>query len=283
MSNTTLNADQTPEGWDRTTTKYAGKFSKNGFTAQYAKDALNFTMGTLEITEPSIKILDVACGTGALSLNALDRIKNSTNSLVLATDFSPNMIECVNETIKQENLTNIETKLMDGQNMVDIQDNSIDYAYSIFGAIFFPDRNKGFKEFHRVLKPNGKVAIAGWCYDSAVLKIFIDALAHYGVDVETTPIKKTALSLADKDQFKAELENAGFRDVVIHRVVHDMVVPSAKDVVVTFHDNPVYESIITLIPQGKAEEFDQLMINYINTTYPDLKLTSPSFIGIGTK
>jgi len=65
---------------------------------------------------------------------------------VLATDFSEQMIEYMNNVIKKESYENIEAKVMDGQNMYGVQDNTFDYAYSIFGLIYFPDRLKGFKE-----------------------------------------------------------------------------------------------------------------------------------------
>ncbi|KAF2076515.1 hypothetical protein CYY_002193 [Polysphondylium violaceum] len=279
-----LHADQTPEGWDKTTNKYAGKFAKNGFTGKYANDALDLTMGK-EITRPNVRVLDVACGAGALSLNALDRVKQSENSLVIATDFSLNMVECVREVIKEEQLTGIEANVMDGQNMTNIVNDSIDYAYSIFGAIFFPDKKKGFSEFYRVLKPNGQVAISSWCYDSAICQIFIHGLEHFGIDVEKSPLKETGLSLADRDAFKAQLEQAGFADVHIHRVVHEMVIPNATDLVAMFQSNPAYESIIAALPPHSTSksEFDATITQHILDVFPSLVLPSPSFIGVGTK
>jgi ubiquinone/menaquinone biosynthesis C-methylase UbiE len=58
-------------------------------------------------------------------------------------------------------IANIKTCLMDGQ-ALEFGDNTFDFAYSIFGLMFFPDRLKGFREMHRTLRPGGRAAVTSW-------------------------------------------------------------------------------------------------------------------------
>ena len=50
---------------------------------------------------------------------------------------------------------------MDGQALT-FPDDTFDAAFSIFGLMFFPDRAKGMREMHRVLRPEGRVGIVVW-------------------------------------------------------------------------------------------------------------------------
>jgi len=70
----TKRIDQTPDGWGKCN-RVRATFSKNVYTAQYANDCMDLTMGTKDLTDPDIKIIDIASGTGALSFVALDRSK----------------------------------------------------------------------------------------------------------------------------------------------------------------------------------------------------------------
>jgi len=208
---------------------------------------------------------------------------------VLATDFSEQMIEYMNNVIKKESYENIEAKVMDGQNMYGVQDNTFDYAYSIFGLIYFPDRLKGFKEIHRVLKPNGKVAVTAWRPEVSFIRIFTYAFNQFfntnaNNNTHELPLKSTCLSLSDESKFKSEMEKSGFRDVKIHSVTHYMSFPNQQAFLQHWQGNPVYEDIIKFIPSNRKHEFDNHMLSYLSIHYPDItKLACPCYIGVGTK
>src|SRR5919202_131903 len=53
-------------------------------------------------------------------------------------------------------LQNIETKVMDGENLT-LEDETFDAVLSRVGLIYFPDQQKALKEMLRVLKKGGKV------------------------------------------------------------------------------------------------------------------------------
>ncbi|GEO11440.1 class I SAM-dependent methyltransferase [Segetibacter aerophilus] len=101
------------------------------------------------------RVLDVAAGAGEQSITAAKRVGSS--GYVLATDISSNILEYAQKMAEQAEVKNIETKVMDGENLT-VHDENFDAVISRVGLIYFPDQQKALKEMLRVLKPGGKVA-----------------------------------------------------------------------------------------------------------------------------
>ena len=99
---------------------------------------------------PGMRFLDVAAGSGALSIPAA-----RLGAQVLATDQSPVMLELLSARARDEGL-DIETRVMDGH-ALELDDDSFDMAGSQFGVMLFPDMPKGISEMARVVKPGGRV------------------------------------------------------------------------------------------------------------------------------
>jgi len=155
-------------------------------------------------------VLDLACGPGTLSLLIQHEVDE-----VHGVDFSPGMLDCFNREITQRGITNISTYHMDGQNL-DFADNSFDWAFSIFGLMFFPDRAKGFGEILRTLKSGGRVAVTSWApvaYSSVMQMMFGAMGAAFPKKPESN--SNSVLTLEDPDNFKREMQQAGFTDVSV--------------------------------------------------------------------
>ena len=101
-------------------------------------------------------VLDVAAGTGQQTLAAARRV--GPKGSVLATDISQNILEFAAETAKQAGLSNIETRVLDGENISDLPENSFNAVISRVGLIYFPDKHKALAGKLRALKPGGKIS-----------------------------------------------------------------------------------------------------------------------------
>lgn len=88
------------------------------------------------------RVLDVACGGGAVALPA-----RAAGADVTAIDLAPEMVE----RCRAEGL---DARVMDGEQL-EFEDGSFDAVLSGFGVFFFPDHERAFSEFHRVLRPGG--------------------------------------------------------------------------------------------------------------------------------
>ena len=97
-----------------------------------------------------LRFLDVAAGSGALSLPAA-----RLGARVLATDITPAMIERLAERAGREGL-DVETRVMDGH-ALELDDDSFDVAGSQYGVMLFPDLPRAVREMKRVTRPGGRV------------------------------------------------------------------------------------------------------------------------------
>ncbi|MHB8634094.1 MAG: class I SAM-dependent methyltransferase [Thermoplasmatota archaeon] len=207
--------DATPEGWDAVSAAYDDKILP--FTSLYAADAL----AALGVGKES-RVLDVAAGSGAFSLLA-----GRAGAQVLSTDFAPAMVRRVERRARAEGLP-IRAAVMDGQRL-QVDEGTFDAAASVFGLIFFPDRQAGFRELRRALKPGGRAAVVAWSSPERApfVSVLREAAARAGVPLPAPKEVPAVFSLADPKKLQDEMESAGFRDVQVTRLFHtwDMVRP----------------------------------------------------------
>lgn len=105
------------------------------------------------LENPEAIVLDVACGTGDLSLE----LKNAGKAKVIGTDFCRPMLAVAKEKTLKENQT-IPYIEGDGMNLA-FEDKIFDAVTIAFGLRNFSNWQDGLKELHRVLKTGGKIAI----------------------------------------------------------------------------------------------------------------------------
>ena len=101
------------------------------------------------------RVLDVAAGTGDQTLFAARRV--GPNGYVLATDISPGMLNAAAEAARKAGLTNVETRVMDADN-INLDADSFDAVICRLGLMVFPNPAQVLKAMRRVVRPRGKVA-----------------------------------------------------------------------------------------------------------------------------
>src|SRR5437763_11199712 len=83
-------------------------------------EATEVMLGMAGVREGS-RVLDVAAGAGQQTIAAARRA--GAGGHVLATDIAPNLLAFADEDARAAGLTNVETKVMDGENL-DLPDDS---------------------------------------------------------------------------------------------------------------------------------------------------------------
>jgi ubiquinone/menaquinone biosynthesis C-methylase UbiE len=97
------------------------------------------------------RVLDVACGTGALTLAAAERVGRGA---VVGLDANPDML-----TVARRKSTQVEW--MEGKaEALPLPDERFDAVVSQFGLMFFDDKPQALREMMRVLRPGGRLAVA---------------------------------------------------------------------------------------------------------------------------
>jgi ubiquinone/menaquinone biosynthesis C-methylase UbiE len=138
-----------PEAWDAIAEGY------DRYVAPQEVDLANETLRLVGL-EPGKRFLDVAAGTGGLGLPAA-----RLGAEVLATDWSPMMIDRFAARVREEGLSTAEGRVMDCH-ALDLSDDSFDVAGSQFGVMLVPDQPRALREMVRVTKPGGRVLVIAY-------------------------------------------------------------------------------------------------------------------------
>tara|TARA_B110000196_G_C20921691_1_gene555544 strand:- start:3 stop:713 length:711 start_codon:yes stop_codon:yes gene_type:complete len=117
----------------------------------------------------SDRVLDVATGTGDVAF----AIKRKYKCNVTGLDLSVNMLSKAKQKSKKFNISDIVFIEGDAENLP-FDDNTFDKLVISYGLRNLGDFKKGLSEFHRVLKPNGKLGILEFLHPRSTLiaKIF---------------------------------------------------------------------------------------------------------------
>ncbi len=155
--------------FDRSVLTY-GKFGSHYFDI-FAERLLSHMQGV-----PGANVLDVATGRGAVLKLVLPMIGQKGKAVGI--DISPKMIEALQEEIRKPNVSLF---CMDAEHL-SFADNTFDIIYCGFGLFFFPDPKKALREFQRVLKPGGKIAVSTWGKMSIHKQAMSEKLLAMGID-----------------------------------------------------------------------------------------------------
>ena len=229
--------DDTRAAWD----KMASGYDKtNTETQQWLG---NESLGRAGL-KAGMRFLDVACGSGALSLPAARR-----GAKVMGVDHSPAMLQLLAERARKENL-DVETRVMDGHNL-DLDDSMFDMAGSQFGVMTFSDQSRGIREMRRVVKPGGRVLMIVYGSPDEIdfLHFFVRAVhsVRPGFEPPTDP-PPPEFRLADPDFLRQELVEAGLKDVRIDQITEYTEHKSPKDLWEwIIWSNPIVEHIFAML------------------------------------
>jgi len=102
------------------------------------------------------RFLDIACGTGDLSIMACHRYKDVS---VVGVDFVYPMVEMANEKAKKEEFTDRINFLQGNALSLPFADNSFDVSAMAFGIRNIPQKEQALEEMLRVIVPGGQIMI----------------------------------------------------------------------------------------------------------------------------
>ena len=103
---------------------------------------------------PGNRVLDVACGTGVLARSVADRV-GPTGS-VIGLDVNENML-----SVARTKAPEIDWRTGNAEELP-FNSKEFDVVVCQFALMFFRDRVAALREMARVLKPNGRLALAVW-------------------------------------------------------------------------------------------------------------------------
>jgi ubiquinone/menaquinone biosynthesis C-methylase UbiE len=232
------------------------------------------------------RFLDVAAGPGGLSLPAA-----RLGAKVVATDWSPKMIERFVARLRDEQIRDAEGRVMDCHTL-DFAANTFDVTGSAFGVMLVPDQAKALREMVRVTKPGGRVVIVAYGVPSKfeALHIFLDALKSVNPRFEGLPANPPPLEfqVAEPGVLRERLAAAGLRDVVVDTTHEERIaIRSGRELLDwCLGSNPIPGTLVCELSEDQRKAMLARLDESIRgraTTGGAALLTAPLNIGVGTK
>ncbi|HSS60311.1 MAG TPA: class I SAM-dependent methyltransferase [Candidatus Limnocylindrales bacterium] len=176
------------------------------------------------------RVLDLAAGAGEPALSAAQRVGPS--GYVLATDISVNILEFAAQAARDRGLTNVETRVMDGEKP-NLPDATFDAVLSRLGLIYFPDREGALRSAHRMLKTGGRAVIASFSTPerNGFFSIPISVIRRRARLAPPAPGLPGPFSLGAPGVMEETFRRAGFANPTAKTVVTPLRLPSAGECV----------------------------------------------------
>ena len=269
-----------PEAWDAIAEGY------DRYVAPQEVDLANEALRLVGL-EPGDRFLDVAAGPGGLSLPAA-----RLGAEVLATDWSPAMIERFEARAEQEGLRNVGGRVMDCH-ALDLRDHSFDVTGSLFGVMLVPDQARALREMARVTKPGGRVLVIAYGFPAELefLQLFIGALKAVAPEFPGLPDDPPPLEfqVSDPEVLRQRLIDAGLKGVVVERTAERPTFSSGQEMWDwVLYGNPIPGTVIAELnlteeQQARLRQILDAMLRERAGGDGRAVLTNAVNVGVGTQ
>jgi ubiquinone/menaquinone biosynthesis C-methylase UbiE len=213
-------------GWDRAAQHYEKFWSAQ---LRPAQDLL------LELADlhAGDHVLDVACGTGLVTLRAASIV--GASGRVVGTDLSAAMVESLRALAAAHGVAG-EFERMDAE-ALRFADGTFDAALCALGLMYVPDPPRALAELRRVLRPRGRVVAAVWGDRANCGWAEIFPIVERRVASDVCPM---FFQLGTSSALALHLELAGFANIVEQRFTTVLHYGSAADAIgAAFAGGPV--------------------------------------------
>lgn len=260
-----MTQQETPaQGWSRHAQSYARLGAS--FTGYIAQALFHSVSARLPACA---KILEVACGNGELSRAALmhclaERLETGQCGRVIATDFSEGMVEQARRNLSgwaADDLIHFEVQ--DGQ-ALSFEDAQFDAVFSSFGIFLFPDRQAGWREAARVLRPGGYFGTAVWRgpEENTLFRMQLAPMMRAVPErLRDQQPRKSWLEIATADALRDEVCAAGFIDPEITVFDAVMTSPSPRTMWNVMRDNPVSGQLLSACTPEELAVVEQSVLS----------------------
>lgn len=168
------------------------------------------------------RVLDVACGTGAVSRRAAERV--GPDGRIAALDINPGMIAVGRSAVSSETVEWIESSA----ESIPLDDGAVDVVLCQLGLQFMADKSTALQEMRRVLKDNGRLVLSVAGPTPPPFVSMADALSRH-IGPEAGAFVNVVFSLHDPVELGHLFAAAGLQNAQIetHRATLRLPAPEA--------------------------------------------------------
>jgi len=197
------------------------------------------------------RVLDIACGSGALLLPAIARAERQRaaggSDFVVGCDYSAGMVaQAQRKAALAHDPALFRCDVQNGE-ALSYGDASFDAVFSCFGIFLFEDRGAGWREAARVLAPGGTFATTTWMapeHNEMFRAQFGPLSRALPERLKQDPSPPGWMLVAEAEALRSEVEAAGFVDVEVRPFHTTFVMPSVDVAWDSVLDNPFSGALI---------------------------------------
>jgi ubiquinone/menaquinone biosynthesis C-methylase UbiE len=196
-------------------------------------------------------VLETATGTGVLTTAMVAHLPRSAR--IVATDLNQPMLDYA---AAKPSLRGRVTWQQADALALPFADATFDVVTCQFGAMFFPDKVKGYSEARRVLRPRGRFLFNVWgrISDNHFAEVVTDSLSALFPHDPPLFMARTPHGYHDIARIREELSAAGFQDISIETVDFTSKAQSARDVAIAYCQGTPLRNEIVARDASRLEE-----------------------------
>jgi SAM-dependent methyltransferase len=254
------------------------------FLRQWLRPATEQMLDMAHVADGS-RVLDVAAGAGDQTLLIAERV--GAKGHVLATDISSNILEYARENAQRTGAKNVETKVLDGEDLK-LPDDSFDAIVCRLGLMYFPHQEKALTGFHRVLKKDGRVGLVVFSApeNNRFFSSAISIVRRRAGLPTPAPGQPGPFSMANPRVLENLLTSARFRDVEVKRESAPLRMESADECVRFMRESfgALHQMLSGLSEKEKMDAWEEIR-RELGQFETGGRFTSPCelLVAVGTK
>jgi ubiquinone/menaquinone biosynthesis C-methylase UbiE len=171
------------------------------------------------------RVLETAAGTGIVTRAMVRSLAPGVS--IVATDLNQPMLD---HAADQISAGRVSWQKADAQ-ALPFPDGAFDAVVCQFGVMFFPDKQKAYREARRVLKPGGRFIFNVW--DRIEYNEFADLVTAAVADMFATDpprfLARTPHGYHQQQSVIAEVRSAGFTNVAVETLTRRSLAPTCRD------------------------------------------------------
>ncbi len=198
----------------KTWSSVAAGWKKHDARLRESSEPVTLRMLELIALKEGDQVLDIASGTGEPAIPAALRVGDS--GFVIGTDLADDMLDIAREKARQQNVSNIEFRCVDGKTL-DFDPESFHAITIRWGLMFMPEPENTLQQIHRVMKDNARIAVACWA-EPERNPFFTHAMTTLMKHMEVPqppPGSPGVFAFANPDRLTQALTDSGFNNVEV--------------------------------------------------------------------
>jgi ubiquinone/menaquinone biosynthesis C-methylase UbiE len=169
-------------------------------------------------------VLEIAAGTGIVTRALRDALPPATE--LIATDLNPPMLEFAKQKFKAGEL--LEFRPADAT-ALPFGDSRFDAVACQFGVMFFPDKDRSYREVYRTLRAGGRYHFNVWdSFESNPFARITHATIGSFFKQDPPAFYKVPFGYHQIGPIEASLAAAGFEDISAHVLKIEKDIPTAR-------------------------------------------------------